>query len=418
MRGFFRMVRDTLTVARRDFMAMVGTPTFLLFLLAPVLMVGFGAIGGAGGAMVGKNAEAKQRIYAVIDSADAARFAAVDKRLRAVFTDESEPIEVGIVAPAGDPAQQARALLNQDQHDVPAVLYGSLTHPNILHRNEESSSARYLAEVAEQAVRDEAAGITAPISSPRFVHIARQGSSIGGKSATGFFAVTILFVLSLMLSGQTVGTMAEERSNKVIEILAASVRLESVFLGKLIGMFGVAMVFIAFWGALVLLGTLFVPNETLQGLTEMRPAIGIVPFAFLFFGYFTMAYLLLGSVFLGIGAQASTPREIQMLSLPITVFQMAMLGLASASVALPDQPVSLVARIFPFSSPFAMLAYAARSPAIWPHLLAFAWQLLWVGLSISLGARFFRFGVLKSAGPRRKKRWGRKQSGQVAATSS
>ena len=227
--------------------------------------------------------------------------------------------------------------------------------------------------------------------------------------------MTVLFVLTLMLAGQTVGTMAEERSNKVIEVLAASVRLESVFLGKLIGMFGVAILFIAFWGGLAALMLAFLPPDAIAKLTEAKPAIGLIPFGLLFLAYFAMAYLLLGSVFLGVGAQASTPREIQMLSLPITIFQMAMLGLASASVALPDESVSLIARIFPFSSPFAMVGFAARSPAIWPHIAAIAWQLLWVALSITIGARLFRMGVLKSAGA--KPRWRRKRDQQVAETS-
>ncbi|GAA4761337.1 hypothetical protein GCM10023219_01610 [Stakelama sediminis] len=403
MSNLTRMVRDTATVARRDFFAMVGTPTFLLFLLAPLLMIGFGAVGGVGGAMVGKSADAKERIYAIVDGATAQRFMAVDKQLRPLFSGDARPPELEIESPAADPAAQAKTLLKQDKHDVPAVLYGSLAQPQILQRNKTSRSARYLAQIAEQVVREQTDGLTGPLSKPDFVQIARQGSSIGGKSATGFFAVTALFVLTLMLSGQTVGTMAEERSNKVIEILAASVRLESVFLGKLIGMYGVAMVFIAFWGTLALLVGSFLPPDTLARMAAMRPAIGLPAFFALFFLYFTMAYLLLGTVFLGVGAQASTPREIQMLSLPITIFQMAMLGLASASVAVPDQPVALIAEIFPFSSPFAMLAYGARSASWWPHLLAIGWQLLWVALSITIGARLFRRGVLQSAGP--KFRW-------------
>src|SRR3546814_10193851 len=44
--------------------------------------------------------------------------------------------------------------------------------------------------------------------------------------------------------------LAEEKGNKVIEILAAAVPLESVFLGKLLGFLGVAVLFIAFWMAL------------------------------------------------------------------------------------------------------------------------------------------------------------------------
>src|SRR3546814_18809107 len=94
--------------------------------------------------------------------------------------------------------------------------------------------------------------------------------------------------------------------------------------------------------------------------------------------------MLLGAVFLGVGAQASTIREIQMLSLPITILQVAMFGWASAAASSPGTWVATAAEIFPLSSPFAMAAHAANSPDLWPHALALAWQLLWVSIVIWL----------------------------------
>src|SRR3546814_11114515 len=70
------------------------------------------------------------------------------------------------------------------------------------------------------------------------------------SSDLGFGAVFVIFLLTLLLAGQTVSSLAEEKGNKVIEILAAAVPLESVFLGKLLGFLGVAVLFIAFWMAL------------------------------------------------------------------------------------------------------------------------------------------------------------------------
>jgi ABC-2 type transport system permease protein len=200
----------------------------------------------------------------------------------------------------------------------------------------------------------------------------------------------------LFLSGQVVGTMAEERNNKVIEVLAAAVPLEAVFLGKLLGMFGVAVLFVGFWGTVAGNVGALLPPAMAAGLGGLSPAVGAPMFALLFAGYFTMAYLLLGSVFLGIGAQASTPREIQMLSLPITILQMAMFGLASAAAARPGSWVATVAEIFPLSSPFAMAGHAASLPGLWPHAAALAWQALWVAIFIIIGARLFRRGVLQS----------------------
>jgi ABC-2 type transport system permease protein len=45
-----------------------------------------------------------------------------------------------------------------------------------------------------------------------------------------------------------------------------------------------------------------------------------------------------------------------------------------------------------------MIARAAQLPELWPHLLALAWQALWIWLILSLGATLFRRNVLKSGG--------------------
>jgi len=132
-------------------------------------------------------------------------------------------------------------------------------------------------------------------------------------------------------------------------------------------------------------------------LSQLVPAVGIGWFSLLFAAYFTTAYLLLGAVFLGVGAQASTMREIQMLSLPITVVQVGMFGLASAAASHPGSWIATAAELFPLSSPFAMAGHAANRPELWPHAAALAWQLLWVTIFITVGARLFRRGVLQSA---------------------
>lgn len=395
-----KFVRQTLTIARRDFTATVFTPTFLLFLLMPLIMMSFSLVGGLGAANVGKSAEAKERSYAILSPADADAFAAADRALRELVPERAETPKLEIVAPDGDPATQARALLLQKDRDVPAVLYGPLAAPTIIHGNPTSTSAEFLAAVADRVLRDRAAGTAAPLSKPVMKQVQRDAGSLGGKNAASFFAVFALFLLTLMLASQVVGTMAEERSNKVIEVLAAAVPLESVFLGKLIGMFGVAILFILFWGGLLVTVTSLIPAEYGHVIADMRPAIGFPAFPLLFLAYFATAFLLLGAVFLGIGAQAATPREIQLLSLPLTLFQTAMFGLAAAAASNPDSPLTRFAEIFPFSSPFAMAAHAANSPVLWPHALALAWQLLWVALSVTIGARLFRRGVLQSAGPK------------------
>ncbi len=390
-----RRLRQTLTIARRDFTATVFTPIFLLFLFAPVIMGSFGAIGGLGAASVSAGSAATERLVAIASPREAAALVAADRQLRRLFSQDAGPPPLEVRAPQGDSAAQALEALNTQDADVVAVLRGPLATPDILY-GQSRRPARYLAVLAEQALRVDRAGAT-PLSKPTFTRTARDAPTLGGRNTSAFFAVFGIFFLTLFLSGQVVGTMAEERNNKVIEVLAAAVPLESVFLGKLLGMFGVAVLFVGFWGAVVSQIGMLLPASA--NLAELTPAVGFGTFALLFAAYFTTAYLLLGSVFLGIGAQASTMREIQMLSLPITILQVGMFGLASAAASKPGSWIATIAEIFPLSSPFAMAGHAANSAELWPHLAALAWQLLWVTIFITVGARLFRRGVLQSGSP-------------------
>ena len=390
-------LRQVAVIARRDFLAVVATPTFLLFLLAPFFMLGISVASGFGGAYLAKSSANKRQMVVIAAPAENARLTASEAALRErIYGTDKGPSILRIVPPQGDGITQQKALFADKEIDVTAVLRGPLTTPIITYQKGEDRNGRFLAMLAEDVLRSDRIGGTAALSKATVTEIVQNVPTKSRQQKTGSGAVVVIFILTLMLASQAVGMMAEEKSNKVLEILAAAVPLEAVFFGKLIGLFGVAILFIAFWGVLAAFGVSFVPEGL--GLAAFAPVIGLVPFILICAAYFSMAYMLLGAVFLGIGAQASTMREIQMLSLPITIIQMAMFGLASAAASNPDSGVARFAEIFPFSSPFAMAARGATDPAIWPHVLALGWQALWVGLTIWLAARLFRAGVLNSGG--------------------
>jgi len=403
MSNFNRALRQAMTVARRDFIATVFTPTFLIFPLSPMLTIAFGTVGGLGASSVARGAIARERLVMIVPPDQAASVALADKQLRAAFGGRRlAPVE--IQSPASDPAAQAKALVGGRNGEVDAALYGPLAKPTILYDNDSLGDADYLGVLADQVLRAQKSGISAPLSAPVKTEIKRTEPTSSGHSKAALFAVIAIFMLTLFLAGLTMGTMAEERSNKVIEVLAAAVPLESVFFGKLIGMFGVALLFVGFWGTIASQITSILPADMVSGLLTAVPAVGKPTFALLFLGYFVMSYLLIGAVYLILGAQASTQRELQMMALPMTVVQMVNVGLAFAAASGAGTTIALVAEIFPFSSPMAMAARAANAPELWPHALAIVWQLIWVTLVISLGARWFRRGVLKSgSGPARRR---------------
>lgn len=396
-------IRSMFVVARRDFLAIVATPTFLLFLLAPLFMVGMGLAGGMGASQLADSARGAGRIVVVADPADIESLRAADTRLRSAMAREPAPLDIRITGPANaDPVAIAR----EKGSDTYAVMSGPLAAPHIVEREKGSSAGRYLALLAGDVLRARAAGPLPPVTA-RFEALSSGGTSIAVQQSLGFGAVFLIFLLTLLLAGQTVSSLAEEKGNKVIEILAAAVPLESVFLGKLLGMLGVAVLFIAFWMVLAIGGGLIAATQLdpaaiaaasaaskSAAAFAATPATGWPFFVGIGLAYFIMSFLLLGAVFLGVGAQAGSVREIQMLSLPITIFQVGMFSLSAAAASAPGSGLAHFAQIFPFSSPLAMAARAASDDAKAIHLLALGWQAIWVALVIFLSVRLFRAGVL------------------------
>jgi ABC-2 type transport system permease protein len=392
MKSFLRFAA---VIARRDFMAVVKSPTFVMFLLMPLVMISMSTLLGSSIASGMQRGESLSRLAAIVSAADAPDMAAADKRLRSGgATGERPPLNV--VVSDGKDDDRVRTLFADKSNDYSAILTGPLTKPRIQYEQSSVRDAAYLRELAAQVVlfRKAGVGADAPQSTSEMVSIAPIRSGTGSRLQLGSTTVFGLFMLILMLAGQAVGMLAEEKSNKVIEILAAAAPLESVFLGKLVGMFGVALLFVIFWLGLGVGAVAWFANPGL--LTGIDPAIGLPKYLILCALYFAMAYMLLSAVFLGVGALAATMRDLQMMSLPITIFQMAMFALASRAAGNPGSTMASVAEWLPFSSPFAMAARGATDAALMPHLVALAWQALWVGLTIWFSARLFRVGVLKS----------------------
>lgn len=395
------MFRSALVIARRDYVASVWSRSFILFLLGPLLPLVAGGFIGSLGAEA--DALVARRTVALLLPADDARML-IEARARLVrrLGDNALP---GLSAerPKGDPLAQATTLLMAGERRLTAVMTGTLAEP-LLHGPKRAlgGSGGDVGLILDEARRAQLladAGQDLPVPSMIRQHVVERatGQQASARILTARVGQLILMMLTMILAGMLLSNLIEEKSNKVIEILAAAVPVQAIFVGKLIGMLAMSLTGIAVWGGVAGIAavTLLPPG----GLAA--PAVGWAMFVVLGVGYFIACYLLLGAVFLGIGAHAASVRQVQTLSMPVTMAQLGVVGLATTVVARPDSGIAQFAMIFPWSSPFAMLARAAQSAELWPHVLAIGWQALWVALIVRIAAAQFRRSVLKSGGPRR-----------------
>ena len=393
------LLRSSYVIGRRDFTATVLSKAFIFFLIGPLFPVLLGLLFGGIGARVATQAE-QPRVAVIAAPDDFAKLESARATLQAAMGDRSV-IELVRVHPAGDVERQRDALLSSKNEPVVAVLTDSLDRPWLMGAIAPNGTVAGQVEMLLAAAR-------APPDSvqPLAVTAIKRstGSETQSQAITAQIGQMILFFLAIILAGMTLSQLIEEKSNKVIEVLAAAVPIEAIFLGKLFAMLAASIVGIAVW---VSVGVAAVSLLSERGMDALPvPAVGSAMFLALVVVYFAMNYLLLGSVFLSIGAQASTVREVQTLSMPVTVAQVLIFGFAALAVGFPDTPMAIAGAVFPLSSPLVMVARAAERPELWPHLVAIAWQALWVGLIVIASARLFRRTVL-SSGPARRRWWRR-----------
>src|SRR5690606_2032123 len=299
---------------------------------------------------------------------------------------------------APDEAFDAAAVLNRREGSLAAVLTGTPAAPELTVTTGLERWSGPVSLIAAEALR------TGPEAYPevRTSTVAASGASdLQGRMRTAQAGQLLLFLLTMVLAGMVLSNLVEEKGNKIIEVLAAAVPMDAVFLGKLFAMLAISMVGIAVWAVAIggLLG-LAGFEQLFGGAVDFSnlpvPGVGWPLFLLLGIVYFAMGYLLLGSVFLAIGSLATTVREVQTLSMPVTMLQVFLFLFATLAIGDRGGWVEWTAMAFPFSSPFTMLARAALDQALWPHALALLWQMVWVALSIRFGAALFRKRVMKS----------------------
>lgn len=384
------IIRAAFVIGRRDFTAIIMSKAFIFFLIGPLFPVLVGVAAGSLGGQIAKEAD-KPLIGIAMDAASTQKMTdtrkALAKQLGEGWFPELKPLDQAGTANGDDQT----AYLADKKNNLVAVVSGSLEKPVLTATPGKADQwDDEIALLAGYAASGQSTDL--PKLDIRLVKKS-AGDAKQTRLLTGQAGQVLVFMLTMLLAGMVLSNLVEEKANKIIEILAASIPMESVFLGKLFAMLAMACLGIVVWTSLGI-GALSIWGPGLPSFPT--PAVGWIVFLSLSVIYFALAYLMLGALFLGIGAMAATVREVQTLSMPVTMLQLLNFFFASYTVTKLNQPIEKAAAIFPFSSPFAMIARAAQDPTLWHHGVAIVGQIFFTILTLRLSVHLFKRNVMKS----------------------
>ena len=409
------LLDNILLVARRDYVAAVMRKAFLFGLIIAPIMFG-GGILGLGVMRVAQGD--KTRHIAILDHAglaapimEAAREKSGAERKRGATQPFSSPYQFeAVAADQSNPDAQLLALSDRVRR---RELFGFIeTGPGekIAYYTNSGMSGpaqQWITAAINTAVRRNrlarlGLGQEASDEAMRGVTMATKslaardpatGRIVEGRStspveglAVPFVLILLMTMIAMMGSAPMLSAIAEDKTQKVFEMLLASATPFELMAGKVIASVGVSLTSSLFYIAGGLLA--------LQGLAMT----GLVPFALLpwFFIYLICEVTMLSALGAALGAACGTPRDAQNLTpviiLPVMIPLMLIIPLA-------EQPNSVIATALSLCPPFTPMVMILRQAMPggvpwWQPWVGLAGILLWTAAVTWAAARIFRIGIL------------------------
>jgi ABC-2 type transport system permease protein len=208
------------------------------------------------------------------------------------------------------------------------------------------------------------------------------------QTVVAIFVAALLYT-SLVVYGQIVAAgVVEEKANRIIEILLATVRPRQLLLGKVIGIGLVGFLQLALLGAtaLVAVGRTHVISLPTVGVTAI--AGGLM--------WFVLGFVLYALVYAAAGSLVSRQEDLPSVTTPLTMLVVGTYLAFFWVVANPTNPIGIALSIIPPLAPILMPARMATGEAqAWQVVLAVVLTIGEIGLLNALAARIYANSVMR-----------------------
>lgn len=405
---------EIMLILRREFLERVRTRGFVLgTLLFPAFMAAVVIVP----VMLEDGGE--ERRFAVVDEAPAG---ITERFVRALTTPvpgaETSRYRVEVVAgPLDVVRDDLHARIQADELDGYVVLPAdvlernqvqyrakALGGPTVLREIRSAASQAVQAERLRQAGLElqEVAALIRPVEVDN-ARITAEGEE-GGDAASTFLAAYVIamaiYTLVAMYGMSVMRSVLEEKTNRIAEVLASSVRPSNLLAGKILGVGSAALLQVLIWVALIVL--LMTQSDAIAARFGVAPdairSIGMEPgTAVLLVTYLLLGFFLFASLFAVLGAAVTSEQEAQSLQMllmtPLFVPLLFMVPLATD----PLGRTATILGMIPFTAPIAMPMRMAAAPI---PAIQIVGSLILLALALVacawLGGKIYRIGILST----------------------
>ncbi len=220
------------------------------------------------------------------------------------------------------------------------------------------------------------------------------------------FGLIFILYLSIVMSSQSImAAVAEEKTNRIAEILIATIEPVNLLYGKTFAAALVALAQIALWvgtagvmlpGAAAALTSISGPSRYEQPGGSSAILHALDPGLLLAFAvFFVLGYLQYATIYAAAGSLVSRTEELGAVATPVVLPVVAAFLVAQFALVQPGAPVVVACSFIPFLSPFVIFTRIAVSavPA-WQVAIAVAIDALTVAACFWAAGRVYRVGML------------------------
>ncbi|GAA2473156.1 ABC transporter permease [Winogradskya humida] len=210
------------------------------------------------------------------------------------------------------------------------------------------------------------------------------------KFVVPFALAFLFFITSFTFGMQIAQSVTEEKQTRIVEILVSSIPVRALLAGKVAAMTLLAFGQIALVTLVAFVGMQIADVDTAI-VSQVGPAIGW------FLPFFVLGFVMLATLWAGVGALAARQEDIAGASTPLQM--VVMLPFFAVLFLTDNEPVMRILSYVPFSAPIAMpVRIFNGETAVWEPVASLLLLALSAVIFLGVGSRIYEGSLLRTNG--------------------